>query len=102
MGSLFFSATAYYRSKNIFIKARERDVREILTSNIEKYEKSVRARLIGKYVLSIILLFFSIDRIRVGFIYTSPVDMCMWLIFSVIFLIVTYKDYSMASPENHI
>jgi hypothetical protein len=91
---------AIYCSKSLFIKAEYRDVREILTPKILKYESRVKKRLWAKFGASTILLAFSLSRIKSQYTYISKIDEVLWVLFSLFFLYIAYIDVSIASPEN--
>lgn len=98
--SMIFFLMALYRSENIFIKARTRDVREMLTPDIIRYETGVRIKLIGKFILSILFVFISLSRISHGYKFISDTDMIVWIIISVLILLIAYIDFRFSSPEN--
>lgn len=100
LAAMVFLLLALYRSENIFIKARNRDVREILTPDIIRYETNVRIKLIGKFILSVLLLFVSFSRILSGYLFISIIDLGVWVAISIVFLIICYIDFKFSSPEN--
>lgn len=100
LASMVLLLLALYRSENIFIKARTRDVREILSPDIIKYETNVRIKLIGKFILSVLFIFISISRILSGYLFISTTDIVVWVAISILFLLISYIDFKFSSPEN--
>ena len=98
--SMVLFLISLYRSESIFIKARTRDVREILTSNIRKYEFNYRIKLAGKFIISIILFSITLSRIRIDYLFVSQVDMIEWFVLTLLFLIISAIDFKTSSPEN--
>lgn len=98
--SMIFFLLAFYGSENIFIKARTRDVREILNINVLRYEKKIRIKLLGKFIISIILLYISLNRIDNDCKFISKTDMYAWLVLMSWWIVISFIDYQTSSPEN--
>lgn len=91
---------ALYRSESIFIKARTRDVREILSNNVVRYEHNIRIKLIGKFILSVFFLYLTIDRIRNGYAFISNTAMWLWFFAMIVLLVISFIDFKFSAPEN--
>jgi hypothetical protein len=100
VAGLILLLRTFYNSESLFIKARTRDVREILTKNVIKFETSVRIKLAGKFAMGNIFLAITISRIKEGCVYISTADFFAWQLLCILFLIIAVLDFRYSSPEN--